>query len=230
MNIRMQIRPARLLMTAVAVVGALEASPLHGQAPSADSLALSLQKRYATIRDFRASFTHEVQGSVLRTLRTTERGELKVKKPGRVWMTYGPPQKKTFVADGTYVYTYINSDRTGTRGPMPKGDDLTVAILFLAGRGDLVKDFRASIPDEQPAGEWQLDLVPLKRQEDVATLTLFVDRGNLVLRGLTTTDHMGGTFRFRFTDIHENVGLKDSDFNFKFPRGTNVIDNGRVQK
>ncbi len=224
----MQVRSLRLFLTAAAVLGVLEAAPVHSQAPTADSLALSLQKRYATIRDFRADFTHEVRGAVLRTLRTTESGELKVKKPGRVWMTYGPPQKKSFVADGTNVYTYINSDRTGTVGPMPEGDDLSVAILFLAGRGDLVKDFRAAMADDQPASEWQLDLVPVKRQEDVATLTLFVDRRTLELRGLTSSDHMGGTFKFRFTNLRENVGLKDSDFNFKFPRGTNVIQSGRA--
>jgi len=221
----MQVR-SLLALPAIAVLAIVAAAPLHGQAPTAESLARSLQKRYATIRDFRANFTHEVQGSVLRTLRTTESGDLKVKKPGRVWMTYGPPQRKTFVADGTNVFTYINADRTGTKGPMPEGDDLSVAILFLAGRGDLVNDFRASMPATQPDGEWQLDLVPLKKQEDVATMSLFVDRTSLVLRGLTTTDHTGGTFKFRFTDIHENVGLKDSDFAFTFPRGTNVINSG----
>ena len=112
---------------------------------------------------------------------------------------------------------------------MPQGDDLSVAILFLAGRGDLVKDFRATMPADQPDGEWQLDLVPVKRQEDVATLSLFVDRRTLAFRGLSTADHMGGTFKFRFTNLRENVGLKDSEFSFKFPRDTNVIDNGRGQ-
>ena len=225
----MQVRSAPRLLTALAALGVLAVTPLHSQVPSAESLAASLQKRYATIRDFRADFTHEVQGAVLRTLRTTESGELKIMKPGRVWMTYGPPQKKSFVTDGTTVYTYVASDRTGTRGPMPRGDDLSVAILFLAGRGDLVSDFRATMPPAQPADEWELDLVPLKRQEDVARLTLFVDRRTLALRGLSTADHVGGTFVFRFTNLRENVGLKAGDFHFTFPRGTNVIDNGRAQ-
>ena len=223
----MQVRFALPLLAA----GLLAASPaLNSQGPSADELARTLQKRYATIRDFRADFTHQVQGSVLRTLRTTEQGTLKVLKPGRVWMSYAPPQKKEFVADGIRIYTYVAADRSGTEGPMPQGDDISAAILFVAGRGDLVKDFRAAMPAVQPADAWHLTLTPLKRQDDFATMTLVVDRKTLVLRGLTTIDHQGGTFVFAFTNIRENVGLKDTDFRFTFPRKTNVIHTGPSRK
>lgn len=224
----------RVQLTVLLIAGGLlAAAPARtaglAQAPPASALAQSLQKRYATIKDFRADFTHEVKGAVLRTIATTERGEVKVKKPGRLWMTYTTPHKKSFVADGAFVYTYNASDRAGTRGPMPAGDDISVAILFLAGRGDLVKDFRAAMPAAQPAGEWQLVLTPIKRQQDFATLALAVDRATLAIRGMTTVDAQGGTFILRFTNLRENVGLKDSDFRFTFPRGTHVIDTGRAQ-
>lgn len=217
-----------LLAGGLLATASVGTAPL-GQVPSAADLAKSLQKRYATVRDFRADFTHEVRGAVLRTLATTERGELKVLKPGRMWMSYTAPQKKAFVADGSYVYTYMASDRSGTRGPIPEGDDISVAVLFLAGRGDLVKDFRASMPATQPAGEWHLILAPLKRQQDFRTLTLVVDRATLAIRGMTTLDGQGGTFILSFANLRENVGLKDSDFRFTFPRGTYVIDTGRAQ-
>ncbi len=226
-NAPMQTRVAPVFLSGLIALSALATAPIHGQALTGQSLVVSLQQRYATIRDFRADFTHTVQGAVLRTVRTTERGELKVMKPGRVFMSYGPPQKKSFVTDGVTVQTYIQSDRTGTVGPMPQGDDLSVAILLLAGRGDLVKDFEASMPPLQPTGEWQMDLVPKQRQEDFATLTLFVDRQSLAFRGLTTSDHLGGSFVFRFTNLRENTGLKDTDFRFTFPRGTHVIETGR---
>lgn len=227
----MRGRCALFALTALAMLNLLAAPrTVHGQTPSPSELAQALQKRYATIKDFRADFTHEVRGSVLRTIATTERGEIKVKKPGRVWMKYTAPQKKDFVADGTYVYTYIAADRSGTKGPMPVGDDISIAILFVAGRGDLVKDFRAAMPPMQPPDVWHLTLTPIKRQEDFATMTLVVDRKTLVLRGLTTIDHKGGTFVFAFTNIRENVGLKDSDFNFTFPRNTNVIHTGSSGK
>ena len=80
MNSPMQARAATVFLSGFAgliALSALATAPIHGQAPTAQSLALSLQKRYATIRDFRADFTHTVQGAVLRTVRTTERGELR---------------------------------------------------------------------------------------------------------------------------------------------------------
>ena len=50
-----------------------------------------------------------------------------------------------------------------------------------------------------------------------------------MLKGLTTVDHKGGTFVFAFTNIRENVGLKDSDFHFTFPRNTmSFIQDRRV--
>ncbi len=221
----MRGRFALLALTALAMLTPLAASrPVYGQTPSPPELAAAVQKRYATIKDFRADFTHEVQGAVLRTLRTTERGEIKVKKPGRVWMKYAPPQKKDFVADGRCVYTYVAADRSGTKGPMPVGEDISIAILFVAGRGDLVKDFRATMPATQPPDVWHLTLTPIKRQEDFATMTLVLDRKTLVLRGLTTIDHKGGNFVFGFTNIRENVDLKDSDFQFTFPRNANVVN------
>ena len=227
----MKGRFALLALTALAMLTPLAVSrPVHGQTPSPAELAGALQKRYATIKDFRADFTHEVQGSVLRTIRTTERGEIKVKKPGRVWMKYAAPQKKDFVADGTYVYSYVAADRSGTQGPMPKGDDISMAILFVAGRGDLVKDFKPTMPAAQPADAWHLTLTPIKRQEDFASMTLVLDRRTLVLRGMTTIDHQGGTFVFAFTNIRENVGLKDSDFHYTFPRNANVIRSGSSGK
>ena len=221
-----------LAMLNLLAIGAAHGTPyvLNAQTPSPVELATALQKRYATIKDFRADFTHEVRGAVLRTIRTVERGEIKVKKPGRVWMTYAAPQKKDFVADGTSIYTYIAADRSGTQRPMPTGSDMSIAILFVAGQGDLVKEFRATMPASQPADVWHLTLTPIKRQEDFATMTLVVDRRTLMLRGLNTVDHSGGTFVFAFTNIRENVGLKDSDFQYRFPRNANIIRTGSSSK
>jgi outer membrane lipoprotein-sorting protein len=199
-----------LAMLNLLAIGAAHGTPyvLNAQTPSPVELATALQKRYATIKDFRADFTHEVRGAVLRTI----------------------PQKKDFVADGTSIYTYIAADRSGTQRPMPTGSDMSIAILFVAGQGDLVKDFRATMPASQPADVWHLTLTPIKRQEDFATMTLVVDRRTLMLRGLNTVDHSGGTFVFAFTNIRENVGLKDSDFQYRFPRNANIIRTGSSSK
>lgn len=198
-----------------------------GAAPPAPAdLARALQKRYAGIRDFRADFTQSVRGGVLRTVTTEQRGDVKIKKPGRMRWTYGPPDRHVFVADGTRVYFYTPNDRTVHTSPMPAGDDMSAAVLFLTGTGNLERDFTHTMPAAQPAGEWQITLAPKVAQEDFATLTLSVDRATLAFRGFTWKDHGGTDNTIRFTNLRENVGLKDAEFAFTIPKGTHIVSGG----
>lgn len=204
-------------------------APLLGQAtvPAPADLARALQTRYAGIRDFRAHFTQSVRGGVLRTIATEQRGEVSIKKPGRMRWTYKAPHHQVMVADGTRIYIYNASDRTGITSPMPTGDDLSAAVLFLSGRGDLQRDFTATMPAAQPAGEWHLTLTPKVRQDDFVSLALAVDRASLAFRGFSWTDHQGGANTIRFTNLRENVGVTDREFVFTFPKGTTMISSGR---
>jgi outer membrane lipoprotein carrier protein len=215
-------------MTAVAAVWMVPVPSPQAQTPSAADLAQRLQIRYAAIRDFRADFTQTERGSVLRTVQTESRGTVRVKKPGRMWWDYQKPSKQVLVSDGTTLSYYNASDRTGVRSPMPVGTDLSAAVLFLTGRGDITRDFTAALLPTAPIDEWHLTLTPKVRQDDFATLTLQVDRTTLAFRGLRFTDHAGSENTIRFSNLRENVGLADADFRFTFPRGTHVTDSGRT--
>ena len=52
---------------------------------------------------------------------------------------------------------------------------------------------------------------------------LAVDPGTLALRGLVTIDAQGGKSSFSFTNLKENVGVADKAFEFKIPRGVDVV-------
>jgi len=125
------------------------------------------------------------------------------------------------VSDGTRFYSYYPAERAGSVTPLPKENEAPTALLFLAGRGDLVRDFTASLAAGQPDGEWHLRLVPRSRQADFQTLTLIVDRRSLALRGFITVDEQG-TNTIRFSNLKENTGLRDTAFLFAFPPGTEV--------
>lgn len=224
----------RIRLAAAALVAALSlwAVSLPAQVPSGTptpapaDLARALQKRYAGIRDFRADFTQSVRGGVLRTVTTEQRGDVKIKKPGRMRWTYGAPDRHVFVADGTRVYFYTPNDRTVHTSPMPAGDDMSAAVLFLTGTGNLERDFTHTMPAAQPAGEWQITLAPKVAQEDFSSLTLSVDRTTLAFRGFTWKDHGGTENTIRFTNLRENVGLKDAEFAFTIPKGTHIVSGG----
>jgi outer membrane lipoprotein carrier protein len=192
---------------------------------TAPELASALQRKYDAIKDFSADFTHAYEGGVLRK-KITERGHLLVKKPGKMRWDYTAPEPKQFVSDGLKMYSYIPQDKQVIVVTVPPEDEATTPTLFLAGKGNLTRDFTPSLvetPAGAPAGSRALKLVPKTRQRDYDWLTLVVDPATLSIRGLVTVDGQGGTSSFSFTNMKDNVGLPDKEFVFKIPRGVDVV-------
>ena len=211
---------SRLSVALIAAGSAL----LHAaapQSPSASDLASRVQQRYASVRDFSASFTQTYQGGVLKQ-KTTERGNLLIKKPGRMRWTYTSPERKEFVSDGRQLYSYLPADKQVYVNDVPAGGGDTSAMLFLAGRGDVTRDFSAQIA-AQDETTYTLKLTPKAKQQDFDTLTLVVDRTSMQIRSLVASDRQGGTSTFVFSNYKENIGLPDSTFVFKTPRGVKVV-------
>ncbi len=192
---------------------------------TATDLATALQQRYSTIRDFSADFVQEYEGGVLKK-RVVERGSVIVKKPGKWRWDYKSPEKKQFVCDGARVFQYYPVDKQVFTSPAPRDDDPTTPVLFLAGKGDLTRDFTATLtplPGGMPAGSRALKLAPKTPQPDYDWLILVVDPASYALRGLVTIDAQGGTSSFTFTNMKENTGVSDKTFFFPIPSGVDVI-------
>jgi outer membrane lipoprotein carrier protein len=207
----------------------LVASLVLAAAPSAQSsaseVARQVQSHYDTVKDFSADFTHAYEGGVLRR-KTTERGSVLVRKPGRMRWAYTAPEEKLFVSDGVKMYAWVPADRQVTISSLPRGDEASTPILFLVGRGNLVRDFDvAAAPSVAgaPAGSYALLLTPRRKVPEYDSLTLVVDRASYVLRMLIARDGQGGTSTFTFTGLKENVNIPDSKFVFTIPRGAEVV-------
>ncbi len=194
-------------------------------ADAAQDLAAAVQKKYEAVRDFSADFVHAYRGGVLRK-QITERGRLLVRKPGKMRWEYTAPEEKLFVSDGVRMYSYIPQDKQVIVASVPADNEATTPALFLAGKGNVTRDFTATIVDP-PAGAAPgtraLKLVPRTPQRDYDWLILELDPSTLGLRGLVTTDAQGGQSTFTFTNLKENVGLADNLFTFKIPRGVDVV-------
>jgi outer membrane lipoprotein carrier protein len=193
--------------------------------PTAPEFAQALQRKYDGIKDFSADFLHAYEGGVLRKL-ITERGRLIVKKPGKMRWEYSAPEEKVFVSDGVKMYSYIPEDKQVIVATIPPQDEATTPTLFLAGKGNLVRDFTpflVDLPAGMPAGSQSVKLVPKSPQREYDWLVLVVDPVTLGLRGLVTVDAQGGKSSFSFKNMKENVGLTDRDFAFKMPRGVDVV-------
>jgi len=204
----------------------LSAWSLSAQTPqqTPDIVARDLQKKYDKVTDFSADFLHSYQGGILKQ-QATERGHLLVKKPGKMRWDYTSPEKKTFVSDGHKLYSYIPQDKQVIVATVPPDDAAPTPALFLSGKGNIARDFTVTFASvaEAPAGTIGLRLTPKRREPEYESLTLVLQPATLNLSMLVTTDPQGGRSVFTFTNLKENVGLTDTQFEFKIPRGVDVI-------
>ena len=231
-------RPAMFLMRdrtrSIALLLAAAGASLAGLAPGSGAQPLSetpedlqraLQRRYELVRDFSADFTHTYQGGLLRTT-LVESGTVLVKKPGRMRWDYREPERKLYLSDGQYLYSYLPEDRQVLVGELPGGGEATTPALFLAGRGNFATDFTAAFDavDDPPPNSRVLRLTPTRSERDFEFLVVVVDAPSLAIVRLIAYDLLGGVSTFFFSNLRENVGLSDRSFTFDIPRDADVID------
>jgi outer membrane lipoprotein carrier protein len=211
----------KVLASAVTLVAlTLVARPVAQAPPTPAELAQRIQAHYDTVHAFRAGFKQTYTSGALGE-KEIDRGDVRIKKPNRMYWKYDAPTKKTWVADGARIFFYdaTSGDPSCSVTPIPQGDQIPQGVTFLAGRGNLVRDFTSAMPASQGAATWQLDLVPHVLQDDFTALTIVVSRKTLALESFITTDREGNTDRFDFSALQENAGLGDAEFVFTPPRG-----------
>jgi outer membrane lipoprotein carrier protein len=213
------------LLSPLALLLVMLASPA-GQtptAPAAEEVAAALQRKYDAIRDFSADFVHQHEGGVLRRKRE-ERGTLLVKKPGKMRWEYKAPDEKVFVSDGARVYQYLPQENRVIVSPAPEGDQ--AAVLFLAGQGNLTRDFSVSFGQSTTPEAWTLRLEPKRPQPEYDWLEVTAARETLRLLSFTVAEKQGSRSTFTFSNFKENPGLADKTFAFSIPRGAEVTNAG----
>ena len=224
---RRLILGAAVVMCACALVVTVSAAA----APTAPELAAALQRKYDGVRGFTADFVHTYRGGVLNR-QLTKRGRVTIKKPGKMRWEYTAPDRELFVSDGVKMYSYIPADRQVIVSDVPETDSAPTPALFLAGKGNLSRDFQPSLtelPEGAPSGGQALKLVPKTPQSDYDWLVLVVDPATLAMQGLSYGDPQGGTSSFVFSNLKENPGIADKEFDFKPPRGVDVVTGSSVR-
>ena len=211
----------------VLAVLALSAVVLGQTGPSAQEVATSVQRKYDTIRDFSTDFVHTHEGGVLKRKRE-ERGTLLVKKPGKMRWNYKAPDEKVFVSDGVRLTQYFPEENRALVSAVPEDDQ--AAVLFLAGRGSLTRDFNVSLVQGGPAGTWTLRLEPKRPEAEYDWLEISAARDTFLLQSLTVAEKQGSRSTFTFTNFKENPGIADKTFAFSIPRGAEVTNAGPVKR
>ncbi len=215
----------RIPRIAGALLLAALAAPLTAEQSAADlhAVILGLQSRYASVHTIRAAFrqTYRAPG-----IDQTEVGALVMKKPGLMRWEYRQPEVKFFVADGRNTYLYTPADRQVLVRPFSAGELQSTPLQFLLGRGDILKSFAVQPEREfspRVEGTVLVRLLPRSGEADYSYLVLECDAATHDLRRLVIRERTGNTSEFLLTEVETNIRTKDSDFQFKIPKGVEVI-------
>jgi len=193
--------------------------PACSFAHDADSLLRKVDDHYNRLSSLRARYTERYLGM---GLDRTESGTLLLKKPGRMRWSYDQPAGKLFVLDGKFAWFYTPGDDQVQRVPAKQLDDLRSPLRFLLGHTQLKKEL-GSLTVTQDSHGIHIAGVPVGMEQRIKTLTLDVTpAGSIQHMRLEELD--GAITEFTFTQVEENVPVRDSDFVFIPPKGSSIVD------
>ena len=179
-----------------------------------------IQATYRSMKTITADFTQTYTYAVYQRTQTSK-GKVFLKSPGRMRWDYKSPTPKVFVADGTTLWVYEPTKNQAYKRPLTDSQ-LPVAIRFLMGEGNLLKEF---VPVFESADNAQITvrLTPREATNKYKQLTLVIDRSSHMVRETTITDPVNNTNRVQFANAVLNRQLPDSGFKFVPPEGVNIL-------
>jgi outer membrane lipoprotein carrier protein len=180
-----------------------------------------LQNKYETMDTLQANFSQNYQSKRFSGGGITETGVVYLRKGGLMKWEYQKPEKKIFVSDGLFYFYYVPADKQVVKSPVDNQNQQSPA-LFLAGRGNFAKDFKAAWADPRP-GSRLINLTPVRPQPDFEHLIVEVDPARYLVLRLLVVDSYENRTEYKFTNIKENPTLPKNFFVFQAPSGADVI-------
>ena len=183
-----------------------------------------IQDRYRNTNDFEAGFVQEYIGKVMKS---PQRGEGKVyfKKKGMMRWDYRVPNQK-LISNGLTLWHYQPEEKQVFVSDMSKVIKEKTPLAFLAGEGDLTRDFNLAHFSEsvsQKEDVFVLELLPKEPQPILSKLTLNVNQKTFYVVQADVFDGLGNVTRTRFIDIKTNMNLPLFLFQFSIPQGVEVL-------
>lgn len=211
-----------LLASALPCAAAAKASRGDAGAAALGRIVDAIQHHYQTTESFAANFVEDIT-AVGAPTRSRE-GMVYFRKPGRMRWEFKTPNREVVVSDGTTLYNYDPGLNQVVEAPLKSALSAPGATEFLLGVGNIAHDFRASQPAAPPHDA--LEHVRLTPRKGGDTIELAVDPKTHDIRTIRVTDQLGDVTEVRFSEIRNNVTLKDSLFSFQVPAGADIVRPG----
>jgi outer membrane lipoprotein carrier protein len=186
---------------------------------SLDDLLKGIEQRYNTAKTLQADF---IQTYTYRGRKTTEKGALYLRKPGRMRWQYTTPAGKLWVSDGEFVYSYDPDERRVEKSKLKDAGDLRAPLAFLLGKLNFHDDFRQFT--SAPEGTDTKVVALPKSDKFPYTEVAFVASPQFVIKSLTVKGADGSTMDYVFDNEKKDPLLTDTLFKFSPPPDVAVVD------
>lgn len=183
---------------------------------------------WSRVRTLRATFeqvvTNPLTGSAL-----TARGSMQQQKPNRLAITFTEPFGDRIVADGEYVWVYLQSATPGQVVRM-RVTDVGAANTDLIGQflNTPRSKYDASDAGSDRVGDRSAHALVLtaKRGESLPFIRakVWVDDADALIRQFESVDASGVSRRVHILTMSPNAAVDASAFHFDVPAGVRVVD------
>jgi outer membrane lipoprotein carrier protein len=178
-----------------------------------------VEDRYNRTQTLQLSFTESYQQGA-RT--RVEKGDLFLRKPGRMRWQYSTPAGKLFVSDGKFIYSYTPQDNRAEKMKLKETDDMRAPLAFLLGRLDFNKDFREFRAHAEDGGVF-ITAIPKSDKLPYSEVS-FLTAADYTIRRLEVKNQDNSLLRFAFENEKKDPALQDSLFRFTPPPGVEYVD------
>ncbi len=139
---------------------------------------------------------------------------------------YRSPEEKLFVTDSHESYLFTPADRQVIVRPIGSSEMHGTPLEFLLGQGDLRASFNTS---------WEttlrpklketllLHLEPRRPEADYDFIVVECSTATFDVRLILIHERTGNTSEFEFGDLETNVKVDRKQFEFKIPKGLEVV-------
>ena len=199
--------------------GAWSGSRLSAAETDVSKILKGVEDRYNRTQTLQVSFAESLtsQGR-----KRTEKGELYLRKPGRMRWEYTTPAGKLYISDNKYIYSYVPSEKRAERENFKEIEDMRAPLAFLLGRLNFHDDFREfrSQPDRE---NMFITAIPKSDKLPYTEVTFLVSPDS-VIHYLSVKGQDGSVTEFTFENEKKNPPLSDALFRFTPPPGVEYVD------
>lgn len=202
----------------------------------------ALEKGYGSLQDVQADFNQKTKIASIGREQKGD-GEVLLKKPASATamfrFNYNKP-KQQIISNGKQVWFYIVDNKqvmVSTVSDMFKGGN-SIALSYLTGLGHVSRDFSSEFATDKQdkQGNYLIELTPHKPTPVLTKLSLTVSaeavekfrRDGTVndifpVVASVVHDAAGNQTRIDYSKVRVNRGVAATSFNFKIPKGVEII-------